>query len=237
MTALWPTECNISDAEDVWSTEKIPIAIDLKTGEMKESEMPPNETMAIFFEARANEIEPDTIESGVHLETDDTKDTEVLSSTDTNNQELINGNVSELFESKTYELEKAIKSETVLELDENVSKFSCFGRSLGQYADVSKECRVFHLCYPFLNESSGQLLYQRLTFLCDEESVFDQERLICTENATMEHSCQDSEALYKTSNQKYLIRILSQTIPANSEIKRSDIPSNRRGWFNWLSTN
>jgi len=126
--------------------------------------------------------------------------------------------------------------------EETESSFSCYGRSFGQYADVSKECRVFHLCYPFFNQSSDELLYQRITFLCDDESVFDQKRFICVDNSTIEHKCTDSESLYMTSNQEYLIRVFSQSVSPIDEmkgrmeeetVKQEAQPSNP-GWFNWL---
>jgi hypothetical protein len=119
--------------------------------------------------------------------------------------------------------------------------FSCFGRSFGQYADVSKECRVFHLCYPFFNSSSDELLYQRITFLCDDDSVFDQKRFICVDNSTVEHKCTDSEGLYTTSNQEYLIRVFSQSVSPIDEVKglseepkANASPPANPGWFNWL---
>jgi len=130
-----------------------------------------------------------------------------------------------------------------LDEKESESSFSCYGRSFGQYADVSKECRVFHLCYPFFNSSSDELLYQRITFLCDDESVFDQKRFICVDNSTIEHKCTDSEALYVTSNQEYLIRVFAQNVsPINEvkgkseeeeETKTNTSPANP-GWFHWL---
>lgn len=133
------------------------------------------------------------------------------------------------------ELEEAIKAEE--SSDEVLSTFSCFGRSFGQYADVSQDCRVFHLCYPYFNETSDELLYQRITFLCDNDSIFDQKRFICTENKTIDHRCHESEALYQTSNQEYLIRVFSQSVSANSEEVDRSAKSDEspRGWFSWFA--
>jgi len=119
--------------------------------------------------------------------------------------------------------------------------FSCYGRSFGQYADVSKDCRVFHLCYPFFNPTNDELLYQRISFQCDNDSVFDQKRFICVDNATVGHKCSDSEDLYKTSNQEYLIRVFSQNLQPGHEVKEASEPTakvtsgtGRNGWFSWL---
>lgn len=127
--------------------------------------------------------------------------------------------------------------------DENQmgSEFSCFGRSFGQYADVAKGCRLFHLCYPFFNSTTTELLYQRVTFMCDDDSVFDQKRFICVDNSTIEHKCSDSEALYNTTNQEYLIRVFSQSVSPIDEVKGQSEqevkPSASPSWFNWLYNN
>jgi len=157
-------------------------------------------------------------------------------------------NLDELSTEKTTtELNELITSEfNGFDDKESESSFSCYGRSFGQYADVSKDCRVFHLCYPFFNASSDELLYQRISFLCDEESVFDQKRFICVDNATVEHKCSDSEALYLTSNQEYLIRVFSQSVSPIDEVKgrtetqeetQSSANVSNPGWFNWLYAN
>jgi len=134
-------------------------------------------------------------------------------------------------------------TESVTESDDHSKdySFSCYGRSFGQYADISKDCRVFHLCYPFFNPSNDELLYQRISFQCDNDSVFDQKRFICVDNATVGHKCSDSEDLYKTSNQEYLIRVFSQNLQPGHEVKEASEPTakvtsgnGRNGWFSWL---
>jgi len=122
----------------------------------------------------------------------------------------------------------------------NGSDFSCYGRSFGQYADVSKDCHVFHLCYPFFNSSSDELLYQRITFLCDEDSVFDQKRFVCVDNSTVEHKCSDSPLLYQSTNEEYLIKVFSQNVsPADEVNGKSDTEESTSswGWFNWFYRN
>jgi len=208
--AYMATESEMVDNEVMVTTETIVMDFEPSTeDEMKESESAPaTETITILFE----EIQPNASASEV-----------VETKAD---QELVNPN---------QDMEEALKAEN---LNESLTGFSCYGRSFGQYADVSQECRVFHLCYPYFNETSDELLYQRITFLCDNDSIFDQKRFVCTENATIDHKCHDSEALYQTSNQEYLIRVFSQSVSANSEeVDRSDKTSNSRGWFNWFSRN
>jgi len=91
----------------------------------------------------------------------------------------------------------------------NGSKFSCYGRQFGQYADVDKDCRVFHLCYPFINDESEGFVYQRITFLCQNQTVFDQNKLICVDNSTVDYPCHESPLHYQESNKNYVSRILS----------------------------
>jgi hypothetical protein len=92
----------------------------------------------------------------------------------------------------------------------NNTQFSCYGRQFGQYADVDKDCRVFHMCYPSKDSDSGQLMFQRITFLCDSDSVFDQQNLICAPNSTLTHLCIDSVKYYRQSNNRFLTGILNQ---------------------------
>jgi len=118
-------------------------------------------------------------------------------------------------------------------------EFSCHKRSFGQYADIASECHRFHLCYPFFNVSTDELMYQRVTFECDDNSVFDQKRFICVDNSTVGHKCSDSVDMYEKTNQEYVIRVFSHDSPqeeakdhlAGSEAKQ---PNRGRGWFNWL---
>jgi len=91
----------------------------------------------------------------------------------------------------------------------NNTKFSCYGRQFGQYADVEKDCRVFHMCYPFNDSRSGRVLFQRITFLCDFDSLFDQQNLVCVPNSTLTHECIDSVKYYQQSNRDFLTGILN----------------------------
>jgi len=90
------------------------------------------------------------------------------------------------------------------------TKFSCYGRQFGQYADVDKHCRVFHMCYPLRDSVSGRKMFQRITFLCDDDSVFDQQNLVCAENSSVAHLCSDSVKYYNQSNVDFLTAMLNQ---------------------------
>jgi len=125
------------------------------------------------------------------------------------------------------------------QLSVSTSNFSCYGRSFGQYADVDKDCRMFHLCYPFFNESTDELIYQRISFLCDDESVFDQKRFICVHNSSVDHMCSDSPLLYERTNQEYLIKVFSQNVSPIDEVKGHEVEADEQSpsWFNWFWNN
>ncbi|KAH7939102.1 uncharacterized protein LOC119403158 [Rhipicephalus sanguineus] len=57
--------------------------------------------------------------------------------------------------------------------------FSCAHRSLGYYADVGNECKIFHVCNPVLL-SDGQVAMMQYSFVCPNGTLFDQQSLTCT---------------------------------------------------------
>ncbi|XP_045132362.1 U-scoloptoxin(01)-Cw1a-like [Portunus trituberculatus] len=79
-----------------------------------------------------------------------------------------------------------------------VTGFSCDGLPYGYYADVNNGCRIFHVCYPYLD--AEQFLRTRMfSFICGLGAVFNQEALVCDH---AEHSipCEDSPNYYDSSN-------------------------------------
>ncbi|RWS24229.1 peritrophin type-A domain protein 3-like protein [Leptotrombidium deliense] len=90
--------------------------------------------------------------------------------------------------------------------------FSCFERRYGYYADVLKECSMFHLCYPTRDSSSEDITYQRFTFICSENGLFDQQNLVCVENGTLSSPCVEAPQLYDLSNVK-LVESLQHSSP------------------------
>ena len=90
--------------------------------------------------------------------------------------------------------------------------FSCYERHYGYYADIFKNCSTFHLCYPIQDPSSQHIFYQRFSFFCSDNAVFDQKNLVCVENESESIDCQSSINYYDISNEK-LIESLKQSQP------------------------
>ncbi|KAM3955610.1 uncharacterized protein ACR2FA_010477 [Aphomia sociella] len=63
---------------------------------------------------------------------------------------------------------------------ENITDtFSCENRTYGYYADVDNDCQVFHVCLPSQTPSGRNVTY-RWSFICPNETIFNQEVLVCT---------------------------------------------------------
>lgn len=90
--------------------------------------------------------------------------------------------------------------------------FSCYEKRYGYYADIAKDCSVFHLCYPIREPTTQEIIYQRFSFVCSDNFVFDQRQLVCVDNETTPVSCEDSVDYYIPSNDR-LIESLQQTQP------------------------
>lgn len=59
-----------------------------------------------------------------------------------------------------------------------VTGFSCDGLQYGFYADVANSCRVFHVCYPYM-DAEGFIRTRMWSFICGLGSVFNQQALVC----------------------------------------------------------
>ncbi|XP_066986113.1 U-scoloptoxin(01)-Er1a-like [Macrobrachium rosenbergii] len=79
-----------------------------------------------------------------------------------------------------------------------VTGFSCDGLKYGYYADVNNGCRVFHICYPFM-DAEGFLRTRMFSFICGLGTVFNQEALVCDHPRTS-IPCENSPNFYETSN-------------------------------------
>ncbi|XP_074605417.1 uncharacterized protein LOC141858551 [Brevipalpus obovatus] len=90
--------------------------------------------------------------------------------------------------------------------------FSCFERRYGYYADVQKDCQMFHLCYPVREPTTQQIVHQRFSFVCSENAVFDQAHLVCVDNDTSPIQCEESIQYYEVSNDR-LLESLQATQP------------------------
>lgn len=103
----------------------------------------------------------------------------------------------------------------------NASQFSCYHRRYGYYADVAKNCLMFHLCYPVQEPTSQQILFQRFTFVCSDNAIFDQQHLVCVDNETLSTRCEDSSDYFGPSNDK-LIASLHQSAQGYVRPKADD---------------
>ncbi|XP_013793659.1 uncharacterized protein LOC106477663 [Limulus polyphemus] len=56
--------------------------------------------------------------------------------------------------------------------------FSCDGRHSGYYADTDNNCQVFHICYS-RTLADGTQLAERQSFVCGNQTIFNQLSLTC----------------------------------------------------------
>ena len=85
------------------------------------------------------------------------------------------------------------------------SNFTCYGRQIGYYADMATECKIYHFCV--LGDYNGEPVYQRISYYCLNETVFDQQALDCV--AKISAPCQESEKHYDESNKVLRQAVLS----------------------------
>jgi hypothetical protein len=90
--------------------------------------------------------------------------------------------------------------------------FSCYGRRYGYYADVARQCQLFHLCYPVKEPSNTDIAYQRFSFACSEQSQFDQQHLLCLEPSSVVTPCEQSSDHFEAANHR-LVSALQQSAP------------------------
>lgn len=64
---------------------------------------------------------------------------------------------------------------------------------------MEHDCKVYHFC--LLGEYNGEAVYQRISYLCLNDTVFDQQALDCVQPANITGSCKDSQLHYDGSNQ------------------------------------
>lgn len=96
------------------------------------------------------------------------------------------------------------------------SAFTCYGRSIGYYADIERDCKVYHFC--LLGDYNGDAVYQRITYLCLKDTVFDQQVLDCVDSNKMSITCKDSEAHYVTSNASLRQEIVGHKLHGNETV-------------------
>uniref|UniRef100_T1JFW4 Chitin-binding type-2 domain-containing protein n=1 Tax=Strigamia maritima TaxID=126957 RepID=T1JFW4_STRMM len=65
--------------------------------------------------------------------------------------------------------------------------FVCEGRKYGYYTDVDNQCHIFHICLP-VEHASGLRETYHYSFLCPNQTIFDQSQLVC-DIESPENSC------------------------------------------------
>lgn len=84
----------------------------------------------------------------------------------------------------------------------DTSTFSCSGKVTGYYADVKLSCRVYHFCTQ-MDVIGGEQTYQRMSYICLEDSYFDQKDLNCVKEDQLKVPCDRAEAEYESSNKQF----------------------------------
>lgn len=107
----------------------------------------------------------------------------------------------------------------VASAQENHSKltntsFTCYGRTVGYYADVDLACKVYHFCLP--GDYNGEPVFQRISYLCLNETTFDQQALDCVVAEKMSAPCADSPKHYDTSNSVLRQALIGQSTSEHS---------------------
>jgi len=90
--------------------------------------------------------------------------------------------------------------------------FSCYERRYGYYADMNKNCAYFHLCYPVKDVATNEIIYQRFSFACSDNSIFDQQHLLCLDESNLATKCENSAQYFESANQR-LVASLQQSAP------------------------
>ncbi|XP_054712834.1 U-scoloptoxin(01)-Cw1a-like [Uloborus diversus] len=71
------------------------------------------------------------------------------------------------------------------------TSFSCSGRTYGYYADPEVNCQVFHIC-------PGAYGRGQFSFLCPNQTVFNQAYLVCDHPYNVD--CSTADGLYSVNN-------------------------------------
>lgn len=93
--------------------------------------------------------------------------------------------------------------------------FTCYSRKVGYYADIDSSCKVYHFC--MLGDYNGQEVYQRISYLCLGETVFDQQVLDCVEPSKISAPCSDAAKYYDESNTVLRKAILGKPTAENEK--------------------
>ncbi|KAK4323381.1 hypothetical protein Pmani_003537 [Petrolisthes manimaculis] len=86
--------------------------------------------------------------------------------------------------------------EYLLPRSELVTSFSCENRPYGYYADVDNDCKIYHICYPVKGFSGEIAKIQHYSFICNNDTIFDQRYLVCSQSENA-FPCNEAPSLYK----------------------------------------
>ena len=109
----------------------------------------------------------------------------------------------------------------------DTSTFSCRGKATGFYADVKLNCRVYHFCTQL--DGVAGTNYNRMSYICLEGSIFDQNDLNCVREVDVKTPCNKAEEAYDTSNKQFDQKEESQ--PSYSDSLAATIMMNPIGRF------
>ncbi|XP_063708632.1 uncharacterized protein LOC134837196 [Culicoides brevitarsis] len=83
---------------------------------------------------------------------------------------------------------------------ENISDgFSCKNKSNGYYADPENDCQIFHVCHNVdygMTRRGRKMMVYRWSFICPEDTVFDQNQYTCVRTTDSSIECADSPQYY-----------------------------------------
>uniref|UniRef100_A0A336MUW2 CSON001644 protein n=1 Tax=Culicoides sonorensis TaxID=179676 RepID=A0A336MUW2_CULSO len=83
---------------------------------------------------------------------------------------------------------------------ENISDgFSCKNKSNGYYADPQNDCQIFHVCHNVdygMTRRGRKMMVYRWSFICPEETVFDQNQYTCVRKTESSIECPESPQYY-----------------------------------------
>ncbi|XP_063599382.1 U-scoloptoxin(01)-Cw1a-like [Penaeus indicus] len=83
-----------------------------------------------------------------------------------------------------------------------VQTFTCDGRPYGYYADIDNDCRIFHVCVPVVDELGQASGTDHFSFICGNQTVFNQESLTCTDPIDAV-PCNEAATLYDIVNAEF----------------------------------
>ncbi|XP_042882410.1 U-scoloptoxin(01)-Cw1a-like isoform X2 [Penaeus japonicus] len=85
---------------------------------------------------------------------------------------------------------------------EPVQAFDCADRKYGYYADVSSDCRVFHVCLPFSDDLGEIVKTAQYSFFCGNQTVFSQKSLTCAHPQDA-YPCDKAETIFDSVNARF----------------------------------